>query len=306
MRKRIISAVLALALTFGTCSVAMAANKGGATSDSLKSHGTIVYEDSDSEVIINSLDLYMLADQVDQIRLNVVDQLRSLHTYFTAGQGVPLKTDGKIGITHKAPFGTDYVDPLTIDFDTLLEGIAASQWVPTDVKDYGYSGGTRLYRRADGSLTTYGSGDDLTEIFIREATADNLSAGTAAWVNGRLLLGTGKDNSAYMEKGENAGSASGSGSENLDGVFQNFTVTGGWMGGLNGDIPYDFTPGKSLLIVFDGPLVPTYDGNNLPDTTVAGRYFHLSYWKNNANSTIKVKVPEGSSGYNDRLLVKEW
>lgn len=304
MRKRIISVVMTLILTFGTCSVAMAANKGSATSDSLKSHGSIIYEDADSEVIINSLDLYMLADQIDQIRVNVADQLGNLHTYFTTGQGVALKTDGRIGVTHRTPSAKDYVDPLTIDFDTLLEGIAASQWVPTDAKDYGYSDGTRLYQKADGSLTTYGSGDDLTEIRIREATADNLSAGTAAWVNGQLLLGTGKDNSSYMEKGERAGSANGS--EDLDGVFQNFNSVGGAMGGFEGDIPYTFTPGKSLLIVFDGINKPVYDGANLPDTTVSGRYFTLSYWKNNPHSSINVKVPSASGGYNAFMLVKEW
>lgn len=304
MRKRIISAVTALVLTLGTCSIAMAADKGGPTSESLKSHGTIVYEDADSEVVINSLDLYMLADQIDQIRMNVADQLGNLHTFFTTGRGAALKTDGRIAVTHTTPSGKDYVDPLTIDFDTLLEGIAASQWIPSDVKDYGYSDGTRLYRKADGSLTTYKSGDDLTEIFIREATADNLSAGTAAWVKGRLILGTGKDNSAYMEKGKDAGS--GNDADNFDGIFQDLNQIGEWMGGFNGELPYSFTPGKSLLLFFDGPLDATFDGANLPDTAKTGRCFSMFYWKNNPHTTIKVKVQAAESGVNNTLLVKEW
>lgn len=304
MRKRMIAAVMALVLTWGTCSVAIAADKEGATSDSLKSHGTIVYEDEDSEVVINSLDLYMLADRIDQIRVNVADQLGNLHTYFTTGQGVTLKTDGHIGITHRTPSGKDYVDPLTVNFDTLLEGIAASQWIPTDVEDYGYSDNTRLYRKADGSLTTHGNEDGLTEIRIREATADNLSAGTAAWVNGRLLLGTGKDNSSYMEKGQD--SASGDSSGSMNGVFQDFNTVGGWMGNFDGDLPYTFTPGKSLLMVLDGPLKPVFDGANLPDSAVTGRYCSMYYWENNPHSSIKVAIAGSQAGYNATLLVKEW
>lgn len=304
MRKRMIFAVAALVLTAGICSTAMAAEKEGATSKSLKSHGSIVYEDADSEVEINSLDLYMLADQIDQIRVNVANQLRSLHTYFTTGKGVALKTDGRIGITHTAPSGKNYVDPLTIDFDTLLEGIAASQWVPTDVKDYGYSDGTRLYRKADGSLTTYGSGDDLTEIRIREATADNLSAGTAAWVNGRLLLGTGKDNSSYMEKGQD--SASGDDTGGMGSSLFDFYEVEGWMGGFHGEIPYSFTPGKSLLILIDGPLDPVFDGANLPDASMTKRECSMFYWENNPHSAIKVKIPDGVGGANANMLIKEW
>lgn len=304
MKKRIISALMAVALTVGTCSVAMAADTAGATSDSLKSHGTIVYENADETVVINSLDLYMLADQIDQIRVNVTKQLGNLHTYFTTGQGAPLQTDGRLSVTHTTPAGGNYVDPLTIDFDTLLEGIAASQWIPSDVKDYGYAAGTRLYQKADGSLTTDKGTESLPEIHIREATADNLSAGTAAWVNGRLLLGTGQDNRSYMEKGQDA--ASENNTSSTDGIFQDFITVGGYMGDFDGVLPYTFTPGKSLLMVFDGPLKATFDGSNLPDTAVTGRYFSMYHWKSNPHTSINVKVNGSNAGYNATLLVKEW
>lgn len=303
MKKKIISAIMALVLTLGTCSVAMAADKSGTTAEKLKSHGTIVYG-ANEDVVMSSLDLYMLADQVDQVRLNVTEQLEKMHTYFTAGQGTALKTGGRIGVAYTEPSGKDLVDPLTLDLKTLVEGIAASQRFSSDVRDYGYPAGTRLYQKADGSLTTDRGSENLPELQIKKAKPENLSAGTAAWVQGELILGTGKDNQTYMEKGEAAASSSGSG--DLSNVFINFNTVGGWMGGFKGEIPYAFTPGKSLLLVFDGPLKATCDGANMPDSAVTGRYFTLFYWQNNPHTKIKVSVQNPHSGYNDTLLVKEW
>lgn len=313
MKKKLISAVTAIVLTIGTCSVAMAAEKGGATADGLKSHGTIIYEGAEEEVEINSADLYMLAEQIDQIRINVAAQLGKLNTFFTTGKGAALKNGGRVGITHTRPYGNDYVDPLDIDFDTLVEGIAASQHISSDVEDYGYSAGTRLYQRTDGSLATDRGGENLPELFIKPAAPENLSAGTAAWVKGKLILGTGEDNQTYMKKGEasvpsgDTGSTSGTGvTGDLSSIFLNFNTVGGWMAGFDGAIPYTFTPGKSLLIILDGPLDGTFGGGNQPDSSVTGQSFSMFYWKSNPNSSIQLKVESAHGGYNDVLLVKEW
>lgn len=205
MKKRILSIVLTLALTIGTCGIAAAADRGGATRNSLKSYGAIEYHKGNDKVIINSEDLYMLADQIDQVKLEVADQLEAMNTYFTAGDGISLDTDRYISVTHTRPSRTDFVDPISVNFDTLLEGIAASQSVSSDVTDYGYSPGTKLYKGADGELTTNGSEEGAEQISVSAATADNLSAGTVAWVNGRLILGTGGDNKAYFDSGYDNG-----------------------------------------------------------------------------------------------------
>lgn len=201
MKKRILSVILALALTIGTCSITVAADRGGATRNSLKSYGSIEYHKGNDKVIINSEDLYMLADQIDQVKLEVADQLEAMNTYFTAGDGISLDTDRYISVTHTRPSRADFVDPVSVNFDTLLEGIAASQSVSSDVADYGYSPGTKLYKGANGELTTNGSEEGAEQISVSAATADNLSAGTVAWVNGRLILGTGGDNKAYFDSG---------------------------------------------------------------------------------------------------------
>lgn len=127
-----------------------------------------------------------------------------------------------ISITHTRPSKTDFVDPVSVNFDTLLEGIAASQSVSSDVTDYGYSPGTKLYKSANGELTTNGSAEGAEQISVAAATADNLSAGTVAWVDGRLILGTGGDNRAYFDKGmEESNSGSGSDSGLSKGVVIN-------------------------------------------------------------------------------------
>lgn len=208
MKKKIVSIILMLALTMGTCSVAAAAEKNGATRDSLKSYGTIEYQEGNDKVSINSGDLYMLADQIDQVKLGVSDQLGAMNTYFTAGDGISLDTDRQVSITHTRPSKADSVDPVTVNFDTLLEGIAASQSVSSDITAYGYSSDTKLYKKPNGELTDNGSQEGVEQIRVSAATADNLSAGSAAWVNGRLILGTGKDNKAYYDSGYSSGEES--------------------------------------------------------------------------------------------------
>lgn len=146
-------------LLFGTCAAVLAAEtKGEATGEHLKSHGRIAYQNDGDRVVIDSDDLYMLADRLDLFKRGVADQLNSINTYFTREEGISLKTEPDVHVVHAKPSGESTVDPMGICFDTLLEGIAASQSVPSDVA---------------------------------AATVDNLSAGTAAWVNGELLLGWG-------------------------------------------------------------------------------------------------------------------
>lgn len=205
MKKRILSIILTLALTVGTCGIAAAADRGSATRNSLKSYGAIEYHKGNDKVIINSDDLYMLADQIDQVKLEVTDQLEAMNTYFTSGDGISLGTDKYISITHTRPSKTDFIDPVSVNFDTLLEAIAASQSVSSDVTHYGYSPGTKLYKGSNGELTTNGSEEGAEQINVAAATADNLSAGTVAWVDGRLILGTGGDNRAYFDSGYSSG-----------------------------------------------------------------------------------------------------
>lgn len=213
MKKRILSFVAVMILTLSVCMTAFAEGETSVTppvqehtgtAAGLKSYGRIVYQKGTESVKIDSDDLYMLADQIDQVKLQVTDQLEAMNTYFTAGEGeIALETSDDISVVHAKPFEEDFVDPVDVNFDTLLEGIAVSQSVSTDTAAYGYPAGTELYKDEKGVLTTNGSGAGTEKITVTAATADNLSAGTAAWVNGSLILGTGEDNKSYYDQGTN-------------------------------------------------------------------------------------------------------
>lgn len=204
MAKKYISAVIVMVMALGICTVSMAQEKAHGTATELRSKGAIVYQKGNDSVVIDSKDLYTLADKLDYFKTAAARQLEAVHTYFTPEKrGTQLTTDEHVNVVHTEP--ADATDPLTLDFDTILEGIAASQSIPLDPSEYGYEAGSRLYKTKDGKLTTDASGEGATEINITAATADNLSAGTAAWVNGELLLGSGADNQAYC----NSHSASG-------------------------------------------------------------------------------------------------
>lgn len=210
MMKKILSVMLVLTVTFGTSGAALAAeDQSSDRGVDLKSHGKITYQDDRGEVVIDSQDFYKLEQRINLWKQGVTDQLNTMHTYFTTGEGVSVKTDADVCVAHTQPAGDQAVDPVSLDFGTLLEGIAASQSVPSDVTAYDYPAGTELYINEKGALTQDGSEKGAKKTDITAATADNLSAGTAAWVDGKLVLGTGGDNKSYKEEGYKKGLAEG-------------------------------------------------------------------------------------------------
>lgn len=207
MRKRFAAILLMLLVVFGTGGAVWAAeNQDAAAAEGLKSYGKITFQNGKDEVLVDSQDFYKLEDRINQLKRGMAVQLKEMHTYFTTGDGISLKTNGEIRVAHTEPSGDTVVDPLSVDFSTLLEGVAASQSVPSDVTAYDYPAGTVLYMNADGALTTDGSEKGAERIDIKKASAENLSAGMAAWVEGKLILGTGKDNESYLKKGRDESS----------------------------------------------------------------------------------------------------
>lgn len=202
MNKKFMALVVASAAALGTCMAVAADEKAPAISrDMLHSSGRIVYEEGDNQVVLDTQDLYRIADRLDLFKSAVSNQLSSMGTYLTRGEGTALQTDNTLKVSHVNPGEEDRVDPLTVDFNALLEGVAASQSVPSDPAAYGYETGITLYRTVKGSLSTTGDEEGCEAVTIQPATADSLSAGTAAWVDGHLLLGTGTDNQKYYEQG---------------------------------------------------------------------------------------------------------
>lgn len=204
-KTRILSAILTLSMLFGVCKVAAAAEDPKATKTGLRSQGAICFQEGTESVVIDSDDLYTLADRLDLFKVRVAEQLGLLGTYLSRGPaGTPLTSAEGVYAVHQKPTASGEADPASLSFETILEGIAASQTIPTDPAAYGMSVGSTLYKDADGKL--YTAAHEGTEpIRIQAATAENLSAGTAAWVNGKLILGTGGDNQSYHEQGYRKG-----------------------------------------------------------------------------------------------------
>ena len=149
---------------------------------------------------IDSEDLYLIAERLDYIKDLVITQLAEMNTYLTTEESSsPLTTD-QIFVTHMKPQKETEVNPQDVNFDTILESIAVSQSISQEPSEYGYPEGSILYRTKEGLLTDTFE-EEAQEITITSATSDNLSAGTAAWVNGSLILGTGVDSEDYYEQG---------------------------------------------------------------------------------------------------------
>ncbi len=138
---------------------------GTARKSRLGSKGTINY--ANGTVVIDSSDFGYLADEIDMLesayKANTVSALNAMGTFFLA--------DGTI--THAGSSeGISGTEAVRLSFDTIISGILQSQSV-----------------------------EHLAEQGIAGAVEDNLSKGTAAWVNGELIIGNGADNDAYYRQG---------------------------------------------------------------------------------------------------------
>ncbi|MDE6602169.1 MAG: hypothetical protein K2K90_08395 [Lachnospiraceae bacterium] len=204
MKKKILLIMAVLTMTVSTCMVAIAAENPSSARAGIRSEGVIRYSGGERDVVIDAADFYTLADQLDLFKVRAVKQLGVMRTYLThSGGGVAMTSADGIYAVHKKPRAGEEADPLSLDFATILEGIAVSQSIPSEPEAFGFPTGTKLYKKADGTLST-SDADGAEPISIQPAAAGNLSAGTAAWVNGELLLGTGGDMSEMLKEISNS------------------------------------------------------------------------------------------------------
>lgn len=145
-------------------------NLDGIRRGNIKSRGIIDY--AGGQVIIDASDLTYLADEIDALeaayKLNTVAALNRMGTYYMQ--------DGSI--THDESAETLPLESaVNLSFDEIYEGVLQSQSVE--------------------NLAT-------TEI-LTGASADNLTAGTASWVDGTLVIGNGADNDSSYQKGYDEG-----------------------------------------------------------------------------------------------------
>lgn len=144
--------------------------------DAISSRGVIDY--ADKTVVMDSSDFIRLADWIDGIdaayeesTADMAEALKQIGTYFMADGSVTHESEKAAGFDGNA---------VKLPYNKIREGILQSQSVA-----------------------------HLAEQQIGAAAAENLSRGTAAWVDGKLIIGNGADNDACYDKGYSAGEEEG-------------------------------------------------------------------------------------------------
>lgn len=173
---------------------------GTGRKDYIKSKGVIDY--ANGTVVIDSSDLIYLADEIDDLeseyKKKTVAALNSIGTYFQIDGSVTYKKEEE---TLPAEFATN------LSFQNIYEGLIQSQSVQhlesQQAKD---DTGALLYYESEEAQKNYDLHSTTTTpndypVLIHPATPESLTAGTAAWVDGTLIIGNGVDNNAFYESG---------------------------------------------------------------------------------------------------------
>lgn len=175
--KGVLGIILAATLMIGATAVVSA--NGGTLVDpnSFASKGKIQVKenetDSDPAIVIDSADLVTLANATNE-----------LNTQFTDSLAAAVNNIGSVPKTDRVAAGATFSD--------LLKEIKNSQAIDTSES---------VYVLQNGTVTDDSTAEGVVEKQIAGATAENLTAGTAAWVDGQYIVGTGADNNSYYASG---------------------------------------------------------------------------------------------------------
>ncbi len=158
---------------------------------SIQSKGVINY--ANGKVIIDSADLISLADQTDELEISYKTAL----TESLAQIGTYVRADGSIEHSSR-----EEIDPQQVRYGDLTAGILQSQAVDhladTQAAD---TNGNIYYAREVNNILEVTNDDTGMPVYISPALEDNLTADTAAWINGKCIVGTGADNYYFYQKG---------------------------------------------------------------------------------------------------------
>ena len=218
--------------------------EGNHRRDYIQSKGKIQFETG--EVMITADDFIYLADKIDDLegtyKISLVNSLNAINTYFRSDGS--LVYDGNLN-----EIQTDE-QKIKLSFDRIKQGILNSHSIEilkntqaTDVTGaplYVNDTANNLQEHLNTTVTDTGF-----PLYYKEAYADNLSAGTAAWVNGVMIKGNGEDNRISWQNGYNEGYSKGVAEAlgNLDVIYSyhthegNTSQVGGCYGNLTGIKP---------------------------------------------------------------------
>ena len=253
--KRVLAATLVMVLLSSMTFFSAAAGH------TWKSQGNVeaIKSDGSKTVVFDKSDLDYLDGRIDAIEADVSTGKENLANALN-----PLGTNPSLGTPLSG----------TSTFNEIMEAINHSQAIPDKTIGESVSIATEDYELAS-KVTGQTINSDTK---ISAATADNLSLGTSAWVDGSLLIGTGADNKNYYEQNQSYHMVKltdtvSSGSVNVSSYpgYQNFTVdnfvfrnlTKGSMSDYSRAAKYQYDPNTGIFTFqhgggwcyWDGPYI---------------------------------------------------
>lgn len=203
MRKfrKIRNVILGAVCVLGICIPLVATADENTRKDYLKSKGKIDFENG--KVVLDSGDLVYLADQIDELestcKVTMAEALKEIGTYFCK--------DGSLTNDEASSDVNSKEEMAKLSFENIKEGILHSQSVDSlsGIQAVDKDGNALFYTNQEaadnGNLLLNTTENTGFPICYRPINAENLTAGTAAWVNGRLIMGNGKDNESSYAQG---------------------------------------------------------------------------------------------------------
>lgn len=199
--RRVKTIIFVVVCMISICVPMMVLAEDSSRRGNIKSKGRIDFENG--TVVLDSTDLLYLADQVDELeriyKITTIDALNGIGTYF--------RNDGTI--TNDA--GVNEVDTdkekAAVSFGNIKAGISQSQSVVSllQIQAVDKGGNVLFYANQDAAanrnLLQTTTRDTGFPVYYQPVSAENLTAGTAAWVNGRLVVGNGGDNTSSYAQG---------------------------------------------------------------------------------------------------------
>lgn len=186
---------LAVIFLAGLIGISLTANaRTEKRSANIKSKGIIDFENG--AAVIDFSDLTYLADEIDLLedtyKSETVDALSQISMYFNM-DGTTTRDQNQSNLAIE--------NANILPFSTITDGIINSQSIPSE-------------RTYTGTLP--GENAEISGN-ISAADEEKMSLGTAAWVDGTLMIGTGADNNFYYNQGYTKGWADGY-DEKLDNI----------------------------------------------------------------------------------------
>lgn len=270
-----------------------------AASGNIKSQGLIICDndtpDTSDDVIFDATDLTMLETEIDaateaavQGKNDLVDKLKEkLPSSVTDGLGDNPSYDdiaeaiGNIGKGANFTASDLLMGKIGYDGSNLVTGTMPNKgaFTSTGLKagesliiPEGYHNGSGYVEAASlasqtGVTGTYTNTHDTedtsddTEEDLVAATADNLSLGTAAWVDGQYIVGNGADNNSYYALGYTTGVAESLNSANIQYTYHTHTGNSSSKGGCYTTPVYHSHSNSCYYEATKGELV--YDGDKI-------------------------------------------